>query len=252
MMPAMTCLIRLRRRSLLVLLVLPVAASAAGAPLVPALPEAEKRILDGINRLRRGASLQQVARNAQLDAAAQGFADFMARTDQYGHRADGRQPVQRTQAQGYAHCMVAENIAFLFNSAGVRTAEMAEDFVKGWRDSPPHHANLMNPALTETGVGIARSAKSGRFYAVQLFARPQALRIRFEIANRGPATVRYTLDERVFELQPRMTLTHEQCGASTVLALQLPDQATPVRIEPGDGERWRVEQAGGRWRLAKG
>ncbi|NRF68792.1 CAP domain-containing protein [Aquincola sp. S2] len=229
------------------------AAPAAARPPArqPALPEIEQRIVDGTNRLRQAAGRGAAAPNAQLEAAARGFAEFMARTDQYGHQADGRQAAQRTQERGYAHCMMAENIAYQFSSARFRSEELADQFVQGWRDSPGHRRNMLDPDATETGVAVARSPKSGRYYAVQLFARPQALRIRFEIGNRGNATVHYVLDEQSFELPPRVTRTHEQCRAAR-LVLRLPGDAEPVSLQPADGERWRVERTNARWHVQRG
>jgi uncharacterized protein YkwD len=47
---------------------------------------------------------------------AQYFADYMARTDEYGHHADGRSPMERARRQGYAPCIVSENIAYRYTS----------------------------------------------------------------------------------------------------------------------------------------
>ena len=219
-----------------------VAAAAAAAD----LDQAEQQIVEQTNRFRRDEGRAATAPNRQLEAAARGFAQFMARSGQYGHEADGRQPVQRTRAAGYDECQVAENIAFQYSSAGFGTRELADGFFEGWRQSPGHRRNMLDPDATETAVAIARSER-GRYYAVQLFGRPASQRVRFEIGNRGPQAVRYELDGKAFELPPRATRTHLQCGPPA-LALQWPAGAAPETLHPAAGDRQRVEVANGRWR----
>jgi uncharacterized protein YkwD len=212
------------------------------------LEQAERQVVEQTNRFRREEGAAAVRPNRQLEQAARGFAQFMARSGQYGHQADGREPVQRTRAAGYDECLVAENIAFQYSSAGFDTQELAEGFFVGWRNSPGHRRNMLDADATETGVAMARSPQ-GRYYAVQLFGRPAAQRVRFAIANRAAQAVRYELDGQPFDLPPRATRTHEQCGQS-LLRVQLPG-AQPQELHPGAGEQWRFEQLNGRWRLVK-
>ena len=223
-----------------------VCASAAWA--APDLDLAERHVVEQTNRFRREHGAAPVRPNLQLERAARSFAQFMARSGQYGHQADGREPVQRTRAAGYDECLVAENIAFQYSSAGFDTQELAGGFFEGWRNSPGHRSNMLDADATETAVAIARSAQ-GRYYAVQLFGRPASQRVRFSIANRAPQAVRYELDGKPFDLPPRATRTHEQCGQA-VLRMQLPG-AEPQVLQPAGGEHLRVEQQNGRWRLAK-
>jgi uncharacterized protein YkwD len=232
---------------LLLALVLPICAAPAPAG-PPDLEQAERHVVEQTNRFRREEGAAAVRPNRQLEQAARAFAQFMARSGEYGHQADGREPVQRTRAAGYDECLVAENIAFQYSSAGFDTQELAEGFFEGWRNSPGHRSNMLDADATETAVAMARSAQ-GRYYAVQLFGRPASQRVRFAIANRAPQAVRYELDGKPFDLPPRATRTHEQCGQS-VLRAQLPG-AGPQVLHPAAGDRLRVEQQNGRWRLAK-
>jgi uncharacterized protein YkwD len=218
---------------------------AAGAE--PDLDRVEQWIVEQTNQLRRSHDLLPTAENLRLQVAARGFARFMARSGQYGHEADGRQPVQRTRAAGYDECQVAENIAFQYSSAGFGTQALAEGFFDGWLNSPGHRRNMLNGDVTETAVAIARSER-GRYYAVQLFGRPASQSIRFQIGNRAPQAVRYELDGKAFDLPPRATRTHVQCGAPAV-QLQLPGDAAPKLFRPASGDRLRVELANGRWRV---
>jgi uncharacterized phosphosugar-binding protein len=70
---------------------------------------------------------------------------------------------------------------------------------------------LLDPDLMETGVAVAKSEQSGRFYAVQLFGRPKSASIRAEIENRAGAIVKYKIGEEDFELEDRVIRVHEFC-----------------------------------------
>jgi hypothetical protein len=173
----------------------------------------------------------------------------MARTERYGHDADGRTPAQRVSAQGYAHCLVAENIAWQFRCGGFTTEALAQSFVRGWQTSPGHRRNMLDPDVTATGVAVEKSARSG-WYAVQLFARPQSDTLVFRLSNRSRTTFAYDVDGERFTLPPRTTMTHSQCRPPRV-ALSLPGGART--LEPRGGERYVVEPAGaGRLRVSQG
>jgi uncharacterized protein YkwD len=214
-------------------------------------PEAAAAIVRATNALRSQQAREELVWNRTLAAAAQDFATFMARTDRYGHEADGRRPVERAEQRGYDHCIVAENIAYQYRSDGFGTADLARAFVEGWRNSPPHRRNMLDAAVIESGVGIARSSKTGRWYAVQMFGLPRSAQRRFSISNRAPGAVRYRLGERTFVLRPDVTRTHVGCRPAE-LVLQGPGDAAATRAVPGDGEHFRVVKgAAGRLRLAR-
>jgi hypothetical protein len=215
----------------------------------PDLATAGDAIVRRANAFRQTQGLAPVAPSAALSAAAAGFAAFMARTDRYGHEADGHEPAQRAEAQGYRWCLVAENIAYVMSSAGFGTAELAERFVQGWIDSPGHRRNLLEPDATETGVGVAHSASSDRYYAVQMFGRPASLRLRFQISNRSGTAIAYEVGDQRYTLAPQATRRHEQCSTAT-LRIALPD-AAPALQAVRDGARFRIEGAGRGWRLAE-
>ncbi len=153
--------------------------------------------------------------------------------------------------QGYDYCMVAENIAFEFNSAGFSTRQLARGLFEGWQQSAGHRRNMLDPDATETGVAIAQSPHSGRYYAVQMFGRPQALRVRLVIANRSGEPLRYELGGHSYQLPPNVTRTHEQCRPE-VLTLHLPGEARATTLQPADGARYLVERVGSRVRLSRG
>lgn len=228
-----------------------IASPAQAAPLrEPQLAEASRLVVARTNELRRERRLAAVQPNAALARAAQQFAAYMAGSDRYGHEADGRAPAQRAQALGYDYCLVTENIAFQYSSAGFATDDLARRFVDGWIDSPGHRDNMLDPQATDTGVAVARSARSGRYYAVQMFGRPRSLHIVFSLANRSGTTLRYAFGGETITLPPRVTQTHEVCLAQP-LKIVLPGQDGPLQLQPAHGERYVVVRSGGRLRVTK-
>ena len=216
----------------------------------PDLQKAAKQIVARTNRFREEHDFEPVARNEELAAAAEYFAEFMARTDKYGHHADGQTPAERAREHGYDYCIVAENIAMQYSSRGFGTKELARRFTRGWIESPEHRENMLNPHVTETGVAVAQSEESGHFYAVQMFGRPRSAQIEFEIVNESRATVRYTLGDQTFRLPPRYTRTHQRCRPSKLI-LRRP-QADDVTFEPEHGDTFVVtDSEDGGYRVAR-
>ena len=54
-----------------------------------------------------------------------------AKTGKFAHEADGREPSERAEAQGYRYCLVAENLALNLDSRGFETRQLAGDAVEG-------------------------------------------------------------------------------------------------------------------------
>ena len=90
----------------------------------PDLPAVERLVVEGTNEFRREQGLDALASNAGLQRAARYFADYMARTDRYGHQADGAEPADRATRHGYDWCQVSENISYQYTSATFATAAM--------------------------------------------------------------------------------------------------------------------------------
>ena len=105
--------------------------------------------------------------NETLARASLGHASDMARQNYFSHDGrDGSKPADRVTRSGYKYRTTGENIA-----AGQSTPE---DAVAGWIKSPPHCANLMNPAYAEMGVAFAVEVKSDMgIYWTQLFGTPR-------------------------------------------------------------------------------
>ena len=121
------------------------------------------------NAARDEAKAPSLIPEARLVRAAQAFADYLAKHDKFDHDADGRTPMQRATAAGYKWCRVAENIAYEFNSRGFESEALAKALVRDWMGSRGHRRNLLDARLHDTGVGIAQSRQTKRWYAVQMF-----------------------------------------------------------------------------------
>ena len=128
---------------------LTLACSAMSA--APLDDEVAAALMEHTNRLRAISGLGALTAELRLTAAAQRFAEIMAASDRYGHDADGRQPDQRAQSQGYASCLIAENIAFAAADPGMDGDDLAAMVFDGWATSPPHRRNILDGELTEAG-----------------------------------------------------------------------------------------------------
>ena len=190
----------------------------------PELTQVEKELLRLTNEFRKQNGREALKPDKRLDTAAAYFAAFMARKDKYAHDADGNRPAERLALFGYDDCISAENIAYQMNSAGFSTAKLANGFFEGWKNSPPHRENMLDPDLTEVGVAIGHAPESDRYYAVQNFGRPKSASINFQVANQTTETLRYTVTgtsrgkpvDKSLELPPKATMYHARCRAATI------------------------------------
>jgi hypothetical protein len=87
----------------------------------PDLARAVKIIIDRTNEFRKEQGRATVESSTRLTRAAEYFAGYMAKNDRYGHGADGQRPADRARKHGYNYCIIAENIAYDYNSAGFTT-----------------------------------------------------------------------------------------------------------------------------------
>ena len=119
------------------------------------------------NKARAEAGLALLVPHDALMAAAQARAEDMARSGVFAHQgADGSSPWVWVKEQGYSFSRAAENLAVNYVDA--------ESVVEGWLASPGHRANLLDPRLTEFGIGVAEGMyKGGRAtFVVQFVMKP--------------------------------------------------------------------------------
>jgi hypothetical protein len=211
---------------------------------LPDLPQTEIAIVEMTNAFRKENKLGALKPNAALTAAARAFADYLGKSGKFAHEADGRQPAQRAEAQGYRYCTVAENLALNLDSRGFETRQLAREAVEGWKDSPGHRANMLRPHVTEIGVAVVRAPdRDPKFISVQLFGRPDSLKVTFKIENRAGAEVRYTLGEETTSLPPRTIATYTRCEPDKLMFEKAGPAAQPH--EPRDGDRYVVRSVTG-------
>jgi hypothetical protein len=204
--------------------------------MLPDLPQTEIAIAEMTNVFRKENRLGDLKPNAALAAAARAFAEYLAKSGKFAHEADGREPQQRAEAQGYRYCLVAENLAMNLDSRGFESRQLAREAVEGWKASPGHRANMLEAGVTEIGVAVARApAEDPKFISVQLLGRPESLKIKFSVENRTGAAVRYALGEEAHALPARTIVTHTMCDARL---LTFEKAGARARFELHDGDKF--------------
>src|SRR5437016_11203149 len=104
-----------------------------------------------ISQYRQNNGLGKVVVDPDLVKAAEAQSTAMASRNKLDHDVKG--PLaKRLGASGYPATVAVENV-----SAGYHT--LAEAF-SGWRDSPPHRANMLNKGVTRMGIAAVYSPKS--------------------------------------------------------------------------------------------
>lgn len=109
-----------------------------------------------LNNVRVLNKSSPVIHNDQLDAAAQAHAQDMLDNDYFSHTGqNGSTPGDRATLAGYDWRTYGENIASGYRSEA--------SVMKGWTDSPGHHANNINPNFKEFGLGLAQDGGDTRW-----------------------------------------------------------------------------------------
>ena len=114
-----------------------------------------------ISLYRQNNGLGSVVVDPELMKLAQAQSQAMASRNQLDH--DVKAPLaQRLNASGYPATLAVENV-----SAGYHT--LAEAF-SGWRNSPPHRANMLKNGVTKLGIAAsyAPNTKYKVFWALIL------------------------------------------------------------------------------------
>jgi Cysteine-rich secretory protein family len=212
------------------------------------IPATETAIVEMTNAFRTEHKLARVTPNPLLAAAARAYAMVLSkRKGELSHTIDGTTPATRVNAAGYAYCQIGENLAMAYDSRGFSSAGYARLTLDGWKESPGHRRNLLMAEVTDIGVAVARSSASDpRYVAVQVFARPRALRYSFKIANRTASTVHYTFGGEAREVLPRQIITHTSCASSDI-SFKLEAGSGVGRYEARDGRVYTLQprQGGG-------
>ena len=152
---------------------------------LPDLPQTEIAIVEMTNAFRKDNKLAALKPNAALTAAARAFADYLGKSGKFGHEADGRQPAQRAEAQGYRYCTVGGEPGAQPRQPRFRgPKQLAREAIEGWKGSPGHRANMLRPYVTEIGVAVVRAPdREPKFISVQLSAGRTPLKIESTITT---------------------------------------------------------------------
>lgn len=139
--------------SVAVVLLVSLDASAKGKsrPAPPELgPQTAEKLLDLHNAQRSKEGAPPLRIDPKLTAAAQAYAEFLARTGKFSHNADGG-PGSRIKENGYKGGAYGENIA--------RGQRSPDSVVDGWMHSEGHRKNILNKSYHDVGFGYAVGAK---------------------------------------------------------------------------------------------
>ncbi|HSL47395.1 MAG TPA: NBR1-Ig-like domain-containing protein [Anaerolineales bacterium] len=124
----------------------------------------QTEIANLINNARAGAGLPPLAVNATLTAAAQGHSIDQACHGLISHTgSNGSSPSQRVAAAGYAASRSSE---IIYGSGYPQTA------FDWWMSDQIHRDEILNPYVTEMGVGYAYIAGTAKGYYTVNFAAP--------------------------------------------------------------------------------
>ncbi|MEW6771414.1 MAG: CAP domain-containing protein [Bacillota bacterium] len=146
----------------------PVAPSPAPAPTEPVptqrslqLTADEQAMFEMVNRERLKAGLKPLSLDPALTKLARLKAEDMVRLNYFSHISPTYgSPFEMMRAAGISYRTAGENLA------GASSVERA---FSALMNSPGHRANILSPAFTRMGIGVAEGSLYGKIF-VQLFA----------------------------------------------------------------------------------
>ncbi|MEA2427502.1 MAG: hypothetical protein QOF37_1130 [Thermoleophilaceae bacterium] len=109
-----------------------------------------------LNDIRRGNGLRPFRLNGRLSLASQRHTNSMTARKYFAH-GDFVGRIRATRYLSHTRgWTVGENIAW-----GSWDYASPAAIVKGWMNSPPHRANILNRSFREIGIGVSRGAPVG-------------------------------------------------------------------------------------------
>jgi uncharacterized protein YkwD len=158
----------------------PASATSPDIPFNDYDPGAEQQLLDLANQARAQVGSPRLTLDAGMSRAARAHAEAMFAARQLSHQFEGEPSLpQRLAAATRTQLdQEGENVALDFD------AEKGHEHLML---SPPHRANLLNPAYNVVGLGVVRSGD--RLYIVQDFGHALPNYSAAEVKERIAATV---------------------------------------------------------------
>lgn len=124
----------------------------------------QERAKAGLTPFSHETAMRNVARLHSIDMAAKNY---------FAHNSpDGKTPADRLKAASIGFSAWAENIRWVSAPRTGVANDIMYEAGTGWMNSPGHRANILNPNLTQLGVGVYLNPGRTRYYATQLFIRP--------------------------------------------------------------------------------
>jgi uncharacterized protein YkwD len=184
--------------------------ASANAPDIPYLEyevQVEQDLLQLANQSRQRAGAPTLALDTGLSAAARTHAQAMLEANQLSHQFTGEPTLVRRLAATSSLQLdqAAENVALDYTAAGGHEHLML---------SPPHRANLLNPAYNVVGVGVVRSGD--RLYIVQDFAHALPAYSADEVKDRVAAAVNQARRQASRNVLPRRDLQNADEAACSM------------------------------------
>ncbi|MGI8811141.1 MAG: CAP domain-containing protein [Pyrinomonadaceae bacterium] len=125
----------------------------------------EIQILELVNRQRRRENLSTLLWNEDLARVARLYSERMSREGFFDHYDPAGRTVIDRASKIHGWSRIGEN---LFVCDEVR--DLGSFAIRGWMASPTHRNNILDPAWTSSGVGIAHAA-DGQIYITQIFTQ---------------------------------------------------------------------------------
>lgn len=137
------------------------------------LREVERGIFRLTNEVRRKEGLPGLTWDAALARVARAHSADMLVRGYFRHESpEGRTPHERAKdGTPYALAASGENLWGAQGDQPLEPERLPRIIVDTWLASPGHRANLLNPAFTDLGVGVAQKGNAIR--ATQVFGRPR-------------------------------------------------------------------------------
>ena len=154
-------------------------------------PKNPNQVVDFIfefsNQVRSQYHLPLFVQNEKLQISSARHSQNMQRHDFYSHTDHkGRSPSQRVE-EWFPELIggIGENLAVVSGDIRKREQDLAQEFVNGWMNSPPHRKNMLNKDYRYLGVGVSVAPR--KIYATQNFAELTA-----ELISKYPRYLTYS------------------------------------------------------------
>ncbi len=124
------------------------------------------------NAYRKANGVPGLIIEPKIVLVAQEYAEFLARKNMSGHKADGHDPSHRVAAHEVKNCGVWENFYEDWSAPDIASWEtVAAEAMEDWKRSPGHRKNLLREQATHMGLGVAGWTHDGKnhYKIVQIF-----------------------------------------------------------------------------------